>query len=76
MDIAGYCVKHGGPLTGLGLGLTVFVDLWRHIIFIEYLNGWGAMIAGFLIVLIWIVGNRVLEIWARKSYGPYKKAED
>lgn len=76
IDVAGYCVKHGGPLTGLGLGLTVFIDLWRHIIFIEYWNGWGAMVAGFIIVLIWLIGNRFLEMWARKSYGPYKAAED
>jgi tetrahydromethanopterin S-methyltransferase subunit E len=73
IDIAGSCVKHGGPLTGLGLGLTVFVDLWRHIIFIEYLNGWGAMVAGLLIVVVWVIGNRIMEIWARKTYGPYKK---
>jgi tetrahydromethanopterin S-methyltransferase subunit E len=76
IDVAGYCVKHGGPLTGLGLGLTVFVDLWRHIIFIEYWNGWGAMIAGVLIVLIWVIGNRIIELWARKAYGPFKTAED
>jgi tetrahydromethanopterin S-methyltransferase subunit E len=73
IDIAGYCVKHGGPLTGLGLGLTVFVDLWRHIIFIQYLNGWGAMIAGLLIVIVWVIGNRIMETWARNTYGPYKK---
>ena len=54
IDIAGYCVKLGGPLTGLGLGLTVFLDLWRHILFLEYWNGWGAMIAGLLIVVVWV----------------------
>ena len=75
-DIAGYCVKLGGPLTGLGLGLTVFLDLWRHILFLEYWNGWGAMIAGLLLVLIWVIVNRVIEMWARNTYGPYKVAED
>jgi len=75
-DIAGFCVKHGGPLTGLGLGLTVFVDLWRHIIFIQVANGWGAMLAGIIIVLLIIAFNRVIEIWARKNYGPYRAAED
>ncbi len=76
LDIAGFCVKHGGPLTGLGLGLTVFVDLWRHIIFIEFANGWGAMIMGLIIVLIFVGFNRIIELWARKNYGPYREAED
>jgi len=75
-DIAGFCVKHGGPLTGLGLGLTVFIDLWRHIIFINVANGWGAMIMGLFIVVLIVAFNRGIEIWARKNYGPYKKAED
>jgi len=33
IDVAGYCVKHGGPLTGFGLGITVFSDSWREILF-------------------------------------------
>jgi len=76
IDIAGFCVKHGAPLTGLGLGITVFADLWRHILFIEYLNGWGAMVAGLLIVVLWVIGNRILEMWTRNTYGPYKSAEE
>ncbi len=75
IDIAGYCVKLGGPLTGLGLGLTVFLDLWRHILFLDYWNGWGAMISGLIIVVVWVIFNRYLEVWARKAYGPYKKEE-
>jgi tetrahydromethanopterin S-methyltransferase subunit E len=75
IDVAGYCVKHGAPLTGLGLGITVFFDLWRHIIFIEFFNGWGAMIAGFIIVLLFVIFNRIIEVWARKTYGPYKTGE-
>jgi tetrahydromethanopterin S-methyltransferase subunit E len=76
MDIAGYCVKHGGPLTGFGLGITVFADSWREILFTQFWQGWGAMVAGLLLVLIWVIANRILEMWTRNTYGPYKTAED
>jgi len=76
IDIAGYCVKHGGPLTGFGLGITVFIDSWREILFTQYWNGWGAMVAGLLLVLIWVIVNRILEMWTRKSYPAYKSAEE
>ena len=76
IDIAGYCVKHGGPLTGLGLGITVFLDSWREILFTQYWNGWGAMIAGLILVLLWVIVNRILELYTRNTYGPYKAAED
>jgi tetrahydromethanopterin S-methyltransferase subunit E len=33
------------------------------------------MISGLIIVVVWVIGNRFLEVWARKSYGPYKKEE-
>jgi|SRR5271157_125326 len=76
MDVAGYCVKHGAPLTGFGLGITVFADSWREILFTQFWNGWGAMVAGLLLVLIWVIANRILEMWTRNTYGPYKTAED
>jgi tetrahydromethanopterin S-methyltransferase subunit E len=76
IDIAGYCVKHGGPLTGFGLGITVFTDSWREILFTQYWNGWGSMVAGLLLVLIWVIVNRVLEMWTRKNYPAYKVAEE
>jgi tetrahydromethanopterin S-methyltransferase subunit E len=76
MDIAGYCVKHGGPLTGFGLGITVFADMWREILFTQFWQGWGAMVAGLLLVLIWVIANRILEMWTRNTYGPYKTAEE
>jgi len=72
IDIAGYCVKHGGPLTGLGLGITVFFDNWREILFTQYFNGWGAMIAGLIIIALIVIFSRIIEVWARKTYGPYK----
>jgi tetrahydromethanopterin S-methyltransferase subunit E len=72
IDIAGYCVKHGGPLTGLGLGITVFFDSWREILFTQYLQGWGAMVAGLILVLVIVAFSRLIEVWARNTYGPYK----
>jgi tetrahydromethanopterin S-methyltransferase subunit E len=76
IDVAGYCVKHGGPLTGFGLGITVFTDAWREILFTQYWNGWGAMVAGLLLVLIWVIANRIMEMWTRSNYPAYKVAED
>lgn len=76
IDVAGYCVKHGGPLTGFGLGMTVFLDSWREILFTQYWNGWGAIVAGLLLVLIWVIFNRILEMWTKKSYPAYKTAEE
>lgn len=76
IDVAGYCVKHGGPLTGFGLGITVFADSWREILFTQFWSGWGAMLAGLLLIVIWVIVNRLLEWWTRTTYGPYKTAED
>ena len=72
IDIAGYCVKHGGPLTGLGLGITVFADSWREILFTRYASGWGSMAAGLILVLLIVIFSWSLEVWTRKTYGPYK----
>jgi len=27
-------------------------------------------------VVIWVIFNRILEMWTRNTYGPYKTAED
>jgi len=62
------CAKFGGPLTGLALGMTVFLDNWRTTVF----EGMNTIIAGLIIVLILILANRMVEVKARKAYGPYK----
>jgi tetrahydromethanopterin S-methyltransferase subunit E len=69
MDNVWYCAKFGGPLTGLALGFTVFLDNWRSTVF----TGLNAVIAGLIIVVILILANRLVEIKARKDYGPYKE---
>ena len=33
--------------------------------------GWGAIIVGILIILIFTIVDRYIEVWARKNYGPY-----
>jgi len=68
MDNVWACAKFGGPVTGLALGGTVFFDNWRSTVF----SGMNAVIAGLIIVLILILANRLVEVKARKAYGPYK----
>jgi len=65
------CAKFGGPVTGLALGFTVFFDNWRSTVF----SGMNAIIAGLIIVLILILANRLVEVQARKAYGPFKDEE-
>ena len=71
MDNVWACAKFGGPVTGLALGCTVFFDNWRSTVF----SGMNAVIAGLIIVLILILANRLVEVKARKAYGPYKDEE-
>ena len=71
MDNVWACAKFGGPVTGLALGWTVFFDNWRSTVF----SGMNAVIAGLVIVLILILANRLVEVKARKAYGPYKDEE-
>ncbi len=68
MDNVWACAKFGGPVTGLALGFTVFFDNWRSTVF----SGVNAVIAGLIIVLILILANRLVEVQARKAYGPFK----
>lgn len=62
------CAKFGGPVTGLALGGTVFFDNWRSTVF----EGWIAVLAGLIIVVILIFANRLVEVRARNAYGPFK----
>ena len=62
------CAKFGGPVTGLALGGTVFFDNWRSTVF----EGWTAVLAGLIIVVILIFANRLVEVQGRKAYGPFK----
>lgn len=68
MDNVWACAKFGGPVTGLALGGTVFFDNWRSTVF----EGWTAVLAGMIIVVILIFANRLVEVRARNAYGPFK----
>lgn len=67
MDNAWFCSKFGGPVTGVAFGLVVFLDNWRSTAF----EGWTAVVVGLVIVSLLIIYNRRLELYARKTYGPY-----
>jgi len=76
MDNVWACAKFGGPVTGLALGLTVFLDNWRSTIFTGANAEWFAIIAGLIIVVILILLNRYVEVDGRNAYGPYKEEEE
>ena len=70
IDNVWFCAKFGGPATGIGLGLTVFLSSWPTTI-------WGytstAIAAGFVIVAVMTVINRLIEVSVKNAYGPYKE---
>lgn len=71
IDNVWFCARFGGPVTGMAFGLTVFLDNWRTTIFDPATQGWYAVLTGIVIVILFIVYNRILEIRSRKRYGPY-----
>ena len=74
IDNGFFTSKFGGPASGLCFGLIVFLELWRTILFEDALGGWGAIIAGAVIIVIFLIIDRYVESWARKNYGPYTEA--
>jgi tetrahydromethanopterin S-methyltransferase subunit E len=76
LDNGWFTAKLGGPASGVCFGLIVFLELWRTVLFEEAAGGWGAIIVGVIIILIFMIIDRYIETWARKNYGPYVKAEE
>ena len=68
--------KIGGSASGICFGLIVFLELWRTILFDKVSAGWGAIIVGILLILIFTVVDRYIEVWARKNYGPYSEIKE
>ncbi|GAB6055222.1 tetrahydromethanopterin S-methyltransferase subunit E [Methanobacterium movens] len=68
IDVVNFCAKYGGPLTGFAFGAVVFFSFWITIVF----GLTGGIIAGLIIVLILIILNNRVEMFARTNYGPYK----
>ncbi|MEM0332481.1 MAG: tetrahydromethanopterin S-methyltransferase subunit E [Archaeoglobaceae archaeon] len=67
IDNAWFCAKFGGPATGITFGLIVFLDNWRSLLFTPEMS----IVVGAVMIILLVVANRVLELWARKNYGPY-----
>lgn len=70
IDNVWFCAKFGGPATGIGFGLVVFLTLWPVIMF-GYT--WSTMVVGFIIVIVMVILNRLLEVQMKNTYGPYKE---
>ena len=69
MDVVYFCAKFGGPVTGFCFGLIVFLSFWITIVF----GLVGGVIAGIVILLLLIIINNRIEVFARSKYGPYVK---
>ncbi len=67
LDVVYFCAKFGGPVTGLCFGLIVFLSFWTTIVF----GLLGGTIALFVILIILIILNNRIEVFARNKYGPY-----
>ncbi len=68
IDVANFCSKFGGPLTGLCFGLIVFLSFWTAIVF----GTVGGIVVGLIIVVITVILNTLLERNARIQYGKYQ----
>ena len=67
MDVVYFCAKYGGPVTGFAFGLIVFLSFWITIVF----GLVGGVVAGLVILILLIIINNRLEVFARTKYGPY-----
>jgi len=76
MDNGWFSAKLGGPASGICFGLIVFLELWRTVLFEHVGAGWGAIIIGIIMILVFAVIDRYIEVWARKSYGPYAAVKE
>ncbi len=76
LDNGWFTAKLGGAASGLCFGFIVFLELWRTVLFEKVGAGWGAIVVGILIILVFMVVDRFIEVWARKTYGPYTKPEE
>ena len=76
LDNGFFSAKLGGPASGICFGLIVFFELWRTVVFEPLAAGWGAVIIGIVIILIFAIIDRYIEVWARKTFGPYTAPEE
>jgi len=69
MDVVNFCAKFGGPLTGFCFGLVVFFSFWNTVVFGVY----GGIVVGIIIIILLIIMDNYLEVFARNKYGPYEE---
>jgi tetrahydromethanopterin S-methyltransferase subunit E len=78
IDNVWFCVKYGGPVTGLALGFVVFLSSWPSTLIqprtIE--DFWLTIIIGFVIVVLLAIVHRLIEINIKNAYGPYKEEKN
>jgi tetrahydromethanopterin S-methyltransferase subunit E len=76
LDNGWFTTKFAGPASGICFGLIVFLELWRTVLFEKMLAGWGAVLAGIILILVFTFIDRWVEVWGRKNYGPYTEPEE
>ena len=67
IDMAKFCSKFGGPISGLCFGIIIFLNFWTFLVF----GIVGGLIVGLILVIFLIILNYVLERNARLIYGKY-----
>lgn len=76
LDNGWFTAKLAGPASGVCFGLIVFLELWRTVLFETVYGPWAAVLVGLILILVFAVIDRYVEVWARKTYGPYTKPEE
>jgi tetrahydromethanopterin S-methyltransferase subunit E len=71
IDNAWFCTKFGGPATGMGFGLTVFLDNWRTTVFDPVTQASFAIAMGIFFIIVMVIYNNYIEKSLRRKYGPY-----
>jgi tetrahydromethanopterin S-methyltransferase subunit E len=71
IDNAWFCAKFGGPATGMGFGLTVFLDSWRTTVFDPITQAPYAIAMGLFFIITMNLYNLYMEVSTRRKYGPY-----
>ncbi len=77
LDVVNFCAKYGGPVTGLAFGTIVFFSFWSTVVGGIVAPGNTALTIGtailFVILILLIIINNRIEVFARNKYGPYKE---
>jgi len=76
IDVVYFCAKYGGPVTGFAFGAIVFFSFWSTVVG-GIFGPANAIVAGtgilFVIIILLIIINNRIEVFARNKYGPYKE---